>query len=427
MRDRELYVKLLGIEAPWYVRDVDMRLDAGEVEIFLSLDESAELACPVCGAACSKYDARPCTWRHLDTMQYKTLLTAEVPRVNCPTHGVKKVHAPWAEPSSRFTALFEAVVIDWLLDASTCAVARLLRLTGDEVDGIRARAVVRGFARRELQPLKSIGIDETSFQKRHEYATVVYDCDRKNAVGVMTGLSPEALENFDWDAPFEHLQSLESISMETGQPFIDTTLQHLLDAEREISFDRSQVGKHIGDSVNKVRVHEHAELQQVGNDTLEGSRYLWLQNPENTKRKHRQRFEVIRTTSLEVARAWAMKEAARHCWSYQTRGWARRGWDRLNDWMARARLAPMVKTSRTLRDHLLGIIHAVVLDVTNAHLEFVNAKIQALEKRACGYRSRDRFRDAILSHGGGLDLYPRGLHAHTKAGSPVRFRDDVVL
>ena len=49
MRDRELYAKLLGIEAPWFVRDVDMRLDAGEVEIFLSLDESAELAPPLSG------------------------------------------------------------------------------------------------------------------------------------------------------------------------------------------------------------------------------------------------------------------------------------------------------------------------------------------------------------------------------------------
>jgi transposase len=102
-----------------------------------------------------------------------------------------------------------------------------------------------------------------------------------------------------------------------------------------------------------------------------------------------------------------MKEAARHRWSYQTRGWARRGWDRLNDWMAHARLAPTVKTSRTRRDHLLGIIHAVVLDVTNAHLEVANAKIQALEKRARGYRNRDRFRDAIAYSGASGHLVRR--------------------
>jgi transposase len=29
MRDRDLYAKLLGIETPWFVRDVDTKLDAG--------------------------------------------------------------------------------------------------------------------------------------------------------------------------------------------------------------------------------------------------------------------------------------------------------------------------------------------------------------------------------------------------------------
>jgi transposase len=60
-------------------------------------------------------------------------------------------------------------------------------------------------------------------------------------------------------------------------------------------------------------------------------------------------------------------------------------------------------------------INAVVLGVTNAHLEAVNAKIQALKKRACGYRSRPRFRDAILFHCGALDLYPEVAAAHTKS------------
>lgn len=415
MRDRDLYAKLLGIEAPWHVRDIETRLGAGELEILISLDEGAELVCPSCGSACSRYDARTRTWRHLDTMQYKTLLTAEVPRVKCPEHGVKQIRVPWAEPGSRFTVLFEALVIDWLLEASTSAVARMLRMSWDEVDGVRARAVARGLGRRESQPLKNIGIDETSFQKRHEYVTVVYDCDRKHVVDVLDGRGQEALENFYWDTPFEHLESLESVSMDMWGPYIEATLLHVPDAEEKIGFDRFHVAKHIGDGVNKVRVQEHAELQQVGDDALKGSRYLWLQNPENMKPKNRQRFEELRATSLRVARAWAMKEAARHLWSYETRGWARRGWGRLIDWMARSRLAPMIKTSRTLRDHLWGIINAVVLKVTNAHLEAVNAKIQALKKRACGYRNRARFREAILFHCGGLDLYPRLAHAHTKS------------
>ena len=51
-----------------------------------------------------------------------------MPRVKCPEHGVVTTTVPWAEPNSGFTALFEALVIDWLKEASTSAVARLMGL-----------------------------------------------------------------------------------------------------------------------------------------------------------------------------------------------------------------------------------------------------------------------------------------------------------
>ena len=415
MRDRELYAKLLGIEAPWRVRDVDARLDAGEVEVFIVFDEKAKLPCPECGAACGRYDTRTRTWRHLDTMQYRTLLTAEVPRVDCRDDGVKQVKVPWAEEGSRFTAMFEALVIDWLHEASLTAVARMLRMTWDEADGVMRRAVARGLARRESEPLRKIGIDETSFQRRHEYVTVVYDTERQRVVEVLDGRDQEALEGFYWDTPIEHLETIESVSMDMWRPYIAATLLHVPDAEDKIAFDRFHIAKHLGEAVNKVRVDEHKDLVARGIDTLKGTRYLWLQNPENMKPRNRLRFNDVRDGAFKVARAWAMKETARQLWSYKTRGWARKAWTRLIGWMARSRLAPMLKESRTLRSHLWGILNAVVLNVTNAHLEAVNAKIQKLKKRACGYRNRARFRDAIMFHCGKLDLYPATAQTHTNS------------
>jgi transposase len=413
MHDRELYSKLLGIEAPWKVRNVDVRLEAGEVEIFIE-HSGSKLTCPTCGTKCSGYDTRRRTWRHLDTMQFRTLLTADVPRVECDEHGVKQVPVPWSEPGSRFTALFETVVIDWLKEASTTAVARLMGMTWDEVDGVMSRAVKRGLARRESQPLRHIGLDETAFQKRHEYVTVVYDTERTHVLEVLDGRKQEAVENFYWETPYEHLETIESVSMDMWPAYINATLQHIPAAETKIAFDRFHVAKHIGDGVNKVRTEENAELRALGDDMLKGTRYLWLQNPENMKPANRVRFQELRNTSLKVARAWAMKETARGLWIYTSRGWARRAWTKLIDWMARSRLKPMTKVAGTLREHLWGIINAVVLGATNAHLEAVNAKIQALKKRACGYRNRARFRYAILFHCGGLDLHPQLAAAHTK-------------
>jgi len=55
---------------------------------------------------------------------------------------------------------------------------------------------------------------------------------------------------------------------------------------------------------------------------------------------------------------------------------------------------------------LWGIVNAIVLKVINAGCESLNAKIQPLKKWACGYRSPERLKAAILFHLGGLELYP---------------------
>jgi transposase len=145
MQDHELYRRILGIEAPWYVDSVELKLEVGEIHVRLAHREIVDWPCPECGAACKLYDHQPeRQWRHLDTCQYQTILHAEPPRSDCGAHGVRVVKMPWAEPSSRFTALFEALAIEWLKAASQKAVAGLLQLGWDEIHGIMERAVKRG-------------------------------------------------------------------------------------------------------------------------------------------------------------------------------------------------------------------------------------------------------------------------------------------
>jgi len=171
----EHYAQLIGLRSTWEVTEVELSHADEEVRIYAALRPGTRLHCPVCDGVRPGYDTRERRWRHLDTMQYRTVLIARVPRVDCEQHGIRLILVPWADPSSRFTALFEALVIDWLLEASFSAVARKLRLSWDEVDGIQSRAVRRGLARRKRRAPERIGVDETSFQKRHEYVTLVND------------------------------------------------------------------------------------------------------------------------------------------------------------------------------------------------------------------------------------------------------------
>ncbi len=174
MRDKDLYAQILGIKSPWQVSSMELALSEGEVTVQVEQEAGAKQCCLTSGQISPGYDSRKRRWRHLDTCQYKTILVADAPRVKCEEHGMVTVPVSWAEPGSGFTAMFEALVIDWLKGASISAVSRLMGLSWNAIDRIMQRAVKRGLARRiEISPTR-IGVDETVFKKSHDYVTVLW-------------------------------------------------------------------------------------------------------------------------------------------------------------------------------------------------------------------------------------------------------------
>ena len=414
MEDRQLYAQILGISRPWHVTAVEFEREAGEVRVFVAL-RTTNRCCPDCKEPSPGYDERERRWRHLDTCQYRTILVANIPRVNCPEHGVRQLDVPWAEEGSRFTALFEALVIDWLRECSFAAVGRELRLSWEQVAGIQARAVRRGLARRKKQTPKRIGLDETSFQKRHEYVTVVNDLDGGHVLHVADGRKRESIDAFYVDLGPAACGALTTVAMDMGEPYIRSTNEFVPVAAAKIVYDKFHVAQHLGDAVDKVRREENRSLAAAGDNRLKNSKYLWLTNPNNLSAGQWWQFGSLRDSRLRVARAWALKEAAMMLWSYRVRGWAERAWNRWCSWASRCRLEPMKRVARMIRGHWDGVMNAATNLITNARSESTNATIQSLKRRACGYRNRENFRNAIYFHLGGLDLYPETLKsAHSK-------------
>lgn len=415
MHDRDLYARILGLVDPWEVRDVKLDLKAGEVRVLVAAKLHASLQCPECKKPCPGYDSRQRSWRHLDTCQFRTILVADVVRIECAEHGVRQVHVPWAEPGTGFTALMEAVVIDWLRSlASIKAVAEQLRLSWDEVDGILARAVERGLARKRRIRVKRIGVDETSFQRRHEYVTIVTDLDSGRVLHVADDRKRESLESYFRSLTPAQIDAIEAVAMDMWGVFIRVVRDHVPDADKKIAFDKFHVAQHLGDGVDRVRREEHRALLAEGDDSLKGSRYLWLTNPDNFEPEQVGAIEALHQMNLRTSRAWSLKETAMCIWRFVRRSNARAAWTAWIGKAMRSRLEPMKKVARMIRDHLWGIVNAMALSATNAASESVNSKVQRIKRAACGFRSRDRFRNAIHFHLGGLDLYPAGVSAtHT--------------
>ena len=137
VQDKELYRRILGIRSPWYVERVDLKLEEGEVHVYLEHQEGALAVSGVRGGGrftIIKRSGAGAIWTPANTRPFCTRTAAQ----QCPEHGVRVVKLPWAEPSSRFTALFEGLAIEWLKAASQKAVGDQLGLSWDEVHGIRS-------------------------------------------------------------------------------------------------------------------------------------------------------------------------------------------------------------------------------------------------------------------------------------------------
>jgi len=364
--------------------------------------------CPECDRVCPLHDHEPQrTWRHLDTCQYRTLLAASVPRTDCPEHGVKTVRVPWAEPHSRFTLLFERLAIDWMQEAGRSAVARRMGLGWEQADRIMQRAVDRGLARREHRVFRRIGVDEKSFQKGHEYVTIVCDLDEGHVLHVADARRKESLAAFYEGLSDAQREGIEAVAMDMWGPYIQATIDHLPQGEHKIVFDRFHIAKNLNDAVDRIRRQEHRQLMLQGNELLKGTRYVWLKNPENFEVQAWRDFGPLRKSTLRTARGWALKEMLACFWDYRSAGAARKFFDRWYNWAIRSRLKPIKKVARTLKARLRNLLSYFEHRITNATSESLNSKIQWIKYTARGFRSRDGFRRAIYFHCGGLDLHPR--------------------
>jgi transposase len=241
--------------------------------------------------------------------------------------------------------------------------------------------------------------------------TVVSDLDaaRPRVLYVADDHTEQSLAGFFAHVGPAACAQLEVVCMDMWRAYIKATRRYVPGADVKIAFDKFHVARLLGDAVDRVRRREHRALRAHGDATLTGTRYWWLANPAQMARGRARQFAALRQSALQTARAWALKELAMTLWRYARRGWAAKAWAGWLAWALRCRLRPMQAVARTVQKYLWGILNALVAGVTNARAEGINAQIQALKRRACGYRNRERFRNAIYFHLGDLDLYPAGV------------------
>ena len=407
MRDIELYRHLLGIVPPWTVQRVELSVEEKHVDIWVEHNEGLQWPCPECGLEYPVYDhAQERSWRHLDSCQFQTFLHARPPRVECGLHGVKQVKLPWAEPLSRFTALFERLAIDVLREAGVSGAKRILGVSWDEAWNIMERAVERGLLAKEKTVSPRIGVDEKAVAKGQRYFTIVCDVDRATVEYIGEGRKQASLNAYFEGLTRPQREGIRVVAMDMWEPYVQSVRSNVPKGDETIVFDKYHIMDHVGRAVDLVRKQENRALLKIGDDTLTGTKYLWLYADENLPDGHRDLFEHLKTINLKTGRAWAIKESLRGFWNLDKTTEAESHWKRWYFWATHSRLKPIIEKARMLKRHLGSVMTYFTHRITNALSEGVNSIIETIKRRACGFRNEDHFRTAIYFHCGGLQLYP---------------------
>ncbi len=344
------------------------------------------------------------TWRHLDTMQFKTYISCRLPRVKNRKGRILTTIPPWASKHERHTYLFEKAAID-LLQATKnqTKTAELMRCGFNVINRIMHISTERGLKRRDISEIEfeHLSIDEKSFKKGHKYVSVLSHPRSGCIIDVEEDRTKEAVRNLlDNSLTKEQQNKVETISMDMWKTYITVSEERLPNAE--IVHDRFHLVKYLNEAIDKVRRREVKT-----NEELKNSRYALLKNEINLTEKQRIKFEAIKDSNYQVSRACQVRENFKDLFNKE---------DNKEDafrlfmrWIKSAKdlkIKEITKVVQRFKNHFWGVLNALMTTFNNAMAERLNGKIQEIKTVSRGYRTFINFRSAILFFHGGLNLYP---------------------
>jgi transposase len=391
----------LGLAPPWTVLSSEFDPEAKRLDIRLGFPKGSAFTCPDCGQCNLKaHDTVEKSWRHLNFFQHEAYLTAKVPRVKCPDCGVRLVDMPWARPGSGFTLLFEAMIMTLAKAMPVKTIAafvgehdtRLWRVIHHYVETTRTEA--------DYAEVSSVGIDETSSKRGHNYVSLFVDTDERKVLFATEGKDSSTVDRFKDDL-IEHGGDPDNISevcSDMSPAFIKGVEHNFKNAE--LTFDKFHIMKVLNEAVDKVR-----RCEQKGRPELKGTRYIWLKNPANITQSQ---FNTLKNltfskTNLKTSRAFQIKLNFQELFEqppYLAEAYLKKWYF----WATHSRLEPIKEAAYTIKRHWDGVLRWFKSALTNGLLEGLNSLVQAAKARARGFRTTRNLITIIYLVGGKLDF-----------------------
>ena len=388
---KDLFAAALNIESPFYVKEIDFNPEAKRLDIHIDFERGSVFTYTKDGKneRGKAFDTKNKRWRHLNFFEYECYLNVRVPRVKLSDGSVKLLPMSWQGQNSGFTMLFEALVLQLCKAMPVNQVGELISESDDKLWRMLDKYIDMAREFEDFSDIESIGVDETSKKKHHDYITLFVDMIKRKTIFITEGKSNETVKEFvkDLEQHKGNADNIKDVSCDMSPAFIKGVNENLSNAE--ITFDKFHILKIINEAVDKVRRAEAKE-----NDLLKNTRYIFLKNHKSlTKMQSKKLTELsISKLNLKSIRALHIRENFQEIYNAANQEDFEKLLKKWYFWATHSRLEHIKQAAYTIKRHWDGVLKWFESKINNGILEGLNSIIQACKAKARGYKTTKNFK-----------------------------------
>ena len=403
MNKEKIFEAALSIQAPWYIETIEFDSEQKRLDVFINFyrgsafrSEDKEYQ-----GEFKAYDTKKKDWRHLNFFEHECYLHCRTPRIKIAENKIELVSPPWEGLSPGFTLLFEALIVQLASHMTVSGVSAIVNETDDKIWRMLGKYIDRAREQEDFSELTSVGMDETSRAKGHDYITLFVDLEKRSTVFVTQGKDHKTVVKFVEDLKQHggNPDNISNVSCDMSPAFIKGVGENLENAK--ITFDKFHIIKIINDAVDTVRKQE-VVMQPV----LKNTKYIFLKNEENLTKKQKTKLEELEMPkmNLKTARALHIRQNFQDIYKAETAEDFELLLKKWYFWATHSRLEPIIQAAKTIKNHWDGVLEWFRSKINNGILEGFNSVIQAAKSKARGFKTTRNFKIVIYLITGDLNF-----------------------
>lgn len=297
--------------------------------------------------------------------------------------------------------MFEGFAMLIMMDMPIRKASQMLRCNEKSLVRILHYWIDKAVKEDNLEEVKQLAIDETSFKRGHSYVTVVIDADKRRVIDVEPGRKEKAVTDFSYklDTKGGACERIEAVSSDMSGAYRSGIQQCFPYALHTV--DKFHVKKLLLDGMDEVRRMEQKAQRSKALNL--GRRLLMIPEHKQTA-EQKEKTATLCKEYPKTGRAYRMVQALDIVYASKNYDEAKEKFDNLYRWLRRSRLEPMKRAALSLRKNAKEILNIFTTKLTNAICEGINSMIQAAKRKARGYHTFVGFSSMIYLIVGKLQL-----------------------